>query len=181
MRGKIWFAVALFGLVIVYFIASGLRDTLTDDIPATTQDDFYMRDFRLTVYDAAGRPEYLASGPDLRRDSNGTLTLQAPRIAWLGQGDPPWTLTAASAQLDARMEHATLTGGVVIERTGSLPSRFTTDHAESDLPRREVRTDAPVLLTQGEHTLAGIGLHADLNAGRFTLPQQVRGNYVPSR
>ncbi|MGF1644359.1 MAG: LPS export ABC transporter periplasmic protein LptC [Thiotrichales bacterium] len=179
MRGKIWFAVAAFGAVVVYFIASGLRETFNDDAPATTQDDFYMREFRMTVYDATGKPEYRASGPDLRRAGDGSITLQSPRIEWLGQGDPPWTLEAKLARLDARLEHAVLEGDVTIERNSTPRSRLTTERAESHLPLREVHTDAAVSIVQGAHTLDGIGLRADLNRSHFTLLRQVRGIYAP--
>lgn len=130
--------------------------------------------------DARGEPELRVrtESIDYYADDSaqmGMLTLDA-----LGGTESPWTLTAPRGRMPAHERRVLLEGGVLAQgRYADEPVQFTTEALWVDLLRRELRTDAAVVLYSEFRRASARGLRADFSGENVQLLNDVQVEYVP--
>ena len=150
---------------------------------AAAGPDLFIDRFTTLVTDAAGHPVYRIAGERMERlRADGHSEVTAPAVIFAGDGDDsPWTLVAAKAWISHDNEEVRLADGVVIDRPAtrkSAAARLATPYLTVLPVRREVKTDAPVILTSGAQRLAAVGMYADLRARTVEFLAEVRTVYV---
>lgn len=133
-------------------------------------------------FDARGQPEMRARAGALDYYADASVQLRELTLDHLGGEGSPWTLSAPRGEVPAGERRVRLLGGVQAQgRYADDPVRFTTETLWVDLFRRELRTDAPVLLAGEFRRASAVGLRADFSGASVQLLDQVQVDYVPGR
>jgi len=98
----------------------------------------------------------------------------------IDQVDQSWTdLTSKAGTFQIKSKAMQLTGGIVI--TTSTQARVELDHADMDVDKKLVTSDAPVTMTMPNGTLKGRGLLVDNAARRVLLRSAVVAHLLPPK
>jgi lipopolysaccharide export system protein LptC len=108
--------------------------------------------------------------------------LERPRVVQNNPDQPPIQIDADRGTVTKDGEQVTLRDNVVLVRAGTgdrPPARMETSYLEV-LPKDEIaRTDAPVVIIEGEARLEGVGMEVRAKSRDFDLHSRVRGVYQP--
>lgn len=130
--------------------------------------------------DARGEPELRARAATLDYYADESLQMRSLTLDALGGTRSPWTLTAPRGRVPPHERRILLRGEVVADgKYAEEPVRFTTNELWVDLLRRELRTEAPVVLEGGFRRAAARGLRADFSGETVQLLNDVQVEYVP--
>jgi lipopolysaccharide export system protein LptC len=157
--------------------------------PARHDPDYYMREFSVKTFDAAGRLKSEVFGSEARHyPDTDTLEIDKPRIrAFNARGDLT-VATATRALTNADGSEVQLIGNAVVTREAtkgpdgsSAPTlEFRGEFLHAFLNTEQVKSHKPVVLTRGGDTFAADSLEFD-NVGRvLALDGRVRGILRPS-
>lgn len=172
--------IVLLAAVFVLYLSARQQEpqALPEDIQA--QNKYYLKDFVTSSFDQAGELQRIVRGQTLKQSSQTKeTTIEAPRIELFEQDTPRWIISAQNAWLDARQEHARLTGNVIAKQQPASGSELRTAELEVDFPEQTAHTASSVFITQGQNSIEGVGLRANLPAGTLEILAKVRGVYVP--
>lgn len=130
--------------------------------------------------DARGEPELRAHAETIDYYADDSVKMKTLTLDALGGTESPWTLTAPRGRVPAHERRVLLEGEVLAQgRYGDEPVRFTTNSLWVDLLRRELRTDAAVVLDSEFRRASARGLRADFSGGNVQLMNDVQVEYVP--
>ena len=184
MMGRLLLILAFVGLLAMLFERTAGEDNLERPADADRQQTgYYLRDATLTEYgkDGAIRIEVSAR---LATEVPGleTVEMEAVSVNYFALAGQRWRLTADNGHLPPGRDTVDLSGSVIM--TGERekqpePAVIRTELLTLDLEREVARTDAPVTLSLGVHTLSATGMVADLKAETLQLESGINGRFLP--
>ena len=145
--------------------------------------DYYLENFRITVYQPDGSPayhlnaEYMNHYPD-----DDTLTMKMLKLDYRDEQDQTWITTANAGTAYENIEVMQLNGDVRIHRLTSQADQaitVSTDALRINFPKKRATTEADVKIVGKNSTITAKGMDVDLAAGHLTLLSDARGHYVP--
>ncbi|MHB8666928.1 MAG: LPS export ABC transporter periplasmic protein LptC [Burkholderiales bacterium] len=143
--------------------------------------DFIAEDFNITKMNAAGKPEYVLSAARMvHYPDDDSTDIVAPRLVQRNDDRAPIDIRADRGQISSRGEEAKLYGDVVVVREAGRTQdemRMQTDYLQVYPDRDFARTDRPVVITEGDSRLSGVGMEFNNKTRQFALLSQVRGTY----
>jgi len=174
------FLLAILAAVAVAWLATGEQSEEEAETPLAIEDDYYLDDFEMEVFDHDGRMTHRVSGRNLRQLSTShDFEMAAPRFV-LSSDAGHWNIDARSGWMDAAMTQAKLRGQIsAVGQTADDRLLLTTSDLDIDLAGKRASTDALVSITQGDNRLRGEALTANLQTHRLRLRHNIEGYYVP--
>jgi lipopolysaccharide export system protein LptC len=143
-------------------------DTIVDNATLRSLDQQGQLQYRLQATRIAHFPDH---------DTN---EITNPLLTYFRVGAPDVRISAARAVVDQGGDVVRLSGGVHVTRD-PLPNRPAMEGVTETLKvmpdAGTATTDDPVLITQGDSRLSGIGMSFDNNLRTLELHAQVRGTY----
>lgn len=198
---RLFTAIALLALVGgVYFIGLAGRDSGDADTGAVVPPDpgYAARDAVVIETGFDGRERYRLKAQTIRQQTEAAVIdieqLEMdyhPGAQERVAGEPApsseaasevWHLTSDRGQVRANGDDVQLSGNVRVTgpAPGSgVPLTLTTEHMRINTPTEFIETDAPVALIWSGHRLDGVGMQADLKAGKLRLESDVHGEFSP--
>lgn len=138
-----------------------------------------------TRYNAQGTAEsVLAAEKMLHYPDDDSTELVAPRLVQTKPNQPRVTITAERATLSHDGEELFLYDNVLVVREaneGRSEARMRTSFLQMARAQSVLRTDADVVITEGERVLSGRGMEYDNDSGQLHLRERVRGRYRPTK
>ena len=138
-----------------------------------------------TRYNAQGTAEsVLAADKMLHYPDDDSTELVAPRLVQTKPNQPRVTITAERATLSHDGEELFLYDNVLVVREaneGRSEARMRTSFLQMARAQSVLRTDADVVITEGERVLSGRGMEYDNDSGQLHLRERVRGRYRPTK
>jgi lipopolysaccharide export system protein LptC len=143
--------------------------------------DFIAENFNITKMNLAGKPEYvLFAERMLHYPDDDSTDIVAPRLVQAQNKASPISIRSDSGTLSSRGEEAKLYGNVVVVREaskGQSEMRMQTEYLEVFPDRDFARTDKPVVITQDNSRLSGVGMEFDNKTQQFALQSRVQGTF----
>jgi lipopolysaccharide export system protein LptC len=143
--------------------------------------DFIAEDFGITKMDATGKPEYVLSAARMvHYPDDDSTDIVAPRLVQRNDDNAPIVIRADRGQISSRGEDAKLYGNVVVVREasqGRSEMRVQTEYLQVFPDHDLARTDKPVIVTEGDSRLSGVGMEFNNKTRQFALLSQVRGTF----
>lgn len=159
------------------------RDT-PPELLGPPRSDYFVEEFELITFDAAGNESFWVRGPRLSRHPElGTLDIEQPRLGMPG-GDQRWMGRADRGWVSADADRLRLLGAVdlrSVPAAGEPATRLLTDAIDLLADVRRAETDAAVTVEGPGSILRGRGLRADLASRDVELLAEVTGRYEPIR
>jgi len=128
--------------------------------------DWFVEDFRITTFDAQGRPTRRISGDRMAHYlPSGVTRLRAPHLTLEARTGPRWTIRAESGILSADNRRLRLPGEVEIERHAPDEPPLAI-HTRDLLVKPEAEyaeTSQAVKVTRGADWLSAVGMEAWLH------------------
>lgn len=173
-------AVAL-GIAVLFMAAPELQAPAAPAQPAEKVPRYRVTGAQWTRLGARGEPEFRAQAASIDWYADDSADLADLRIDALGGADSPWHLEAPAGHAPAGQRRLQLKGGVHArgESVDADAVDFTTPDLWVDLLRRELRTEAPVVLRSGPRSATARGLQADFAGENVKLLEDVQVDYVP--
>lgn len=157
--------------------------------PARHDPDYYMRDFSVKTFDAAGKLKSEVLGSEARHyPDTDTLEIDSPRIRSFNANGDLTLATARRALTNADGSEVQLIGNAVVTREAiaGAAGRATPklqiegEFLHAFLTTERVKSHKPVVLTRGGDRFSADSLNFD-NVGRvLDLEGRVRGTLVPA-
>jgi lipopolysaccharide export system protein LptC len=178
-------------LIIVLAIALISRWLLTTvEAPTSTvgpevrhDPDYYLENFKLTLYQPNGEPAYYLTADFMNHfPDDDTMAFKKLQIEYHGEDKQDWITTANEATAYQNIEVMHLSGDVQIHRQTQQPEQaitITTDSLRINFPKKHASTTAEVKIVGKNSSINAKGMDADLLAGRLVLMSDARGHYVP--
>ena len=143
--------------------------------------DFIAEDFSIVKMNAAGKPEYTLSAERmLHYPDDQSTSIVAPRLVQRRDEATPIVIRADRGLVSRNGDEASFYGNVLVVREagrGQNELRVQTEYLQV-LPDRDlVRTDKPVVITEGRSRLVGIGMELNNKTRQLALHSQVRGTF----
>jgi lipopolysaccharide export system protein LptC len=137
-----------------------------------------------TAMDQSGRAESrLTAQRMLYYPDEETTEVEEPRLTQFPKKGPPLRVSAERGTVSKEGDEVRLYGNVVVlrEPDGDRPElRMDTTYLQV-FPKTEMaRTPEPVLITEGNSKLAGVGMEYDNAKRQLELKARVSGSYEPS-
>ena len=141
--------------------------------------DFIAEDFGITKMDVTGKPEYILSAERMQHyPDDESTSVVAPRLVQRHDNANPVVIRADRALIAKNGEEASFYGSVVVVREagrGQSELRVQTEYLQVVPDRDLARTDKPVIITEGDSRLSGVGMEFNNKTRQFALLSQVRG------
>ena len=181
----------LFLLILVLLVTLFTRWLLTSvekptDAPPTEtrhDPDYFLSDFRATIYDHKGQPNYRVDASHLDHyPDDDTMELKVVRIEYDDADQQRWQATSDRGIAYKNIEVLQLDGNVEVKRLTNNPDKMLTIQAEKlrfDFIKQQASTKTQVKITGKNSNINAVGMHVDLNTGLLTLESRARGHYVP--
>ncbi len=145
------------------------------------RSDYALHTFALVVMNSGGLPSFRLEAPYLEKSpEDESLTVEEPRLWLFEEGRMRWRARAAQGWIRGDGEEIRLTGAVQVNEEAEEGLALQTTELTLFPDSRLASSSAPVELRQRDMRMHGLGLDADLNARRFELLSQVRGQYDPN-
>jgi lipopolysaccharide export system protein LptC len=145
--------------------------------------DYYLENFKITVYLPNGAPAYHLNAVHMNHyPDDDTMTLKKLEIDYRDDENQTWVTTADEGTAYQNIEVMHLTGDVQIHRQTQLPEQaitVTTDALRIDFINKRASTEAKVNIVGKNSSIVAKGMDVDLAAGHLTLLSEARGHYVP--
>jgi lipopolysaccharide export system protein LptC len=176
---------AALGLFTFYLaqVADREQSARAEKPPIGTDPDYFVERMALLTMNERGEPAYRLEASELHHyPADDVAEFGAPVMVSLDPSRPRVTVTANRGKLLRGGEEAHLEGDVVLTRgasEGSAPMKAETDFAIV-LPDQDiVRTDRPVTVIQGGHSLAGVGMELNNRTRQLRVDSRVRAVLQP--
>jgi lipopolysaccharide export system protein LptC len=182
-------ASSLFPLLLILALAAGSlwleRAVRTPDYDKSGKmrhdPDFIAEEFGITKMDATGKPEYILSAGHMEHyPDDESTSVVAPRLVQRHVDANPIVISADRAMIAKSGDEASFYGSVVVVREagrGQSKLRVQTEYLQVIPDRNLARTDKPVIITEGQSRLSGVGMEFNNRTRQFALQSQVRGTY----
>lgn len=156
------------------------------DRPDSGRSEYVLRDFDLVALDKQGRESFTLRAPVLQETPGArTMDLTTPLFLLPDRENlgKHWEVRSKTGWVSENRQEIRLRGDVLAEgpRDAPRPVTMKTQQLNVFPDKSEATSEAMVSITQPGLTMNGRGLHADLDAKRFTLQSQVRSQYVSTR
>jgi len=143
--------------------------------------DFIAEDFSIVKMNAAGKPEYTLSAKRmLHYPDDQSTSIVTPRLVQRRNEAAPIVIRADRGLVSKNGDESSFYGNVVVVREagrGQDELRVQTEYLQV-LPDRDlVRTDKPVVITEGRTRLVGVGMELNNKTRQLALRSQVRGTF----
>ena len=142
--------------------------------------DYIINDATLRKLDNTGQLAYTLKSPEIRHYPDDDSTkLRLPILIHQNPKKPSITMTADDAHMSSKGEQVDLTGNVRIHRaaTAKDAEMVVTAPQLTVLPDEEkAYTRHPVLMTQGDSWIKGVGFRMDNRARTYLLEAQARAS-----
>ncbi|VAW85260.1 hypothetical protein MNBD_GAMMA16-357 [hydrothermal vent metagenome] len=176
---KLFFLVLL--VVLSWWV---LEDSQTpQSVPADEQSqtpDAFMKMFIATTMGIDGTPKYRLKAKHLNHYSmEDKSELEAPNITLFQSNAEPWYIVAEQGLIYNKLDKVFLLGKVHMQQRdqkGQLVEIFTSN-MELRPGSQYATTEFDVLIKHPLGEKTGVGMHADLGKGQFSLLASVRGKY----
>jgi lipopolysaccharide export system protein LptC len=146
--------------------------------------DFIVEHFTLTRMNALGHPESSLTAPKmLHYPDDETTVLERPRYRQHPTDKPTIEIVADRGTVSKDGEVVWLEGNVVVTRAPAkerAAMQMTTTALEIELKTEIARTDEPVLITEEQSTLRGVGMVVNGKSREFELKSRVQGSFPPN-
>lgn len=147
------------------------------------EPDSFFRDFVATRMDSTGHPLHRIEAQRLDHyPRTDTAEVVSPQVTIFRQGEAPWLASARRGLIETKTERLILIGDVVMQHQSV--HNHTLEVRTSNLLLATIeqfaQTDEKVDVIHSLTTVHGVGLRADLRDGRYSLLDQVVGNYLPA-
>lgn len=133
--------------------------------------------------DERGQVRYRLSATRIVQDPMSLqVEVEQPLLDLRDGNEPAWRVSARRGQLPGHARNMQLAGEVQINALGAGEASgliVNTDTLRYDFLSGKAETDDAVTLSLAGHRLQGIGLEADLVAGRARLKKSVQGAFEP--
>jgi lipopolysaccharide export system protein LptC len=153
--------------------------------PLTHEPDYYMRNFSVKSFDAAGRLKSELHGAEARHyPDTDTLEVDQPRIRSYNERGALTVATADRAVSNADGSQAQLIGNAVVVREGggSAPRlEIRGEFLHVYMQTERVKSDRPVVMTRGDDRFSADSLDYDNLDRVLQLQGRVRGTLSPRR
>lgn len=153
--------------------------------PRRHDPDYIVDRLLHTRFDAQGAPEStLAADRMLHYPDDDSTELLAPRLVQTRANQPRVTVTAERATLSRDGEELFLYDNVLVvseARAGRPETRMRTSFLQMARAQSVLRTDADVVITEGDRVLSGRGMEYHNDSRQFSLHERVRGRYPPAK
>ncbi len=162
------------------------EDRTTSDVFAgPPRSDYILHDFTMTALNAEGELAFVVDAPRLAKHPQlDTFAIDEPRFRIVDGSGDTWNASSRTAWVSADAKELRLSEAVAADRAGnagSTPLSLRTERLTALLEANQMRSDAPVTITQPGLILRGTGLDADLVNNRFTLLADVKARYETPR
>jgi lipopolysaccharide export system protein LptC len=141
--------------------------------------DFIAEDFGITKIGANGKPEYILSAERMQHyPDDESTSVVAPRLVQRHDNANPVVIRADRGLIAKNGEEASFYGSVVVVREagrGQSELRVQTEYLQVVPDRDLARTDKPVIITEDDSRLSGVGMEFNNKTRQFALLSQVRG------
>ena len=183
--------VAIFGILTACAVVTWLaanRDEVADTAtgPAPPVDSgYYVLDAVIFGNDEFGAPRYEIRAAEARQsERTAPIRLIAIEVAYAGEDDQRWRITADLAHMDPVTNAMAMQGNVVASRADDesgddQPVALYTDELAFDPAVELISTLAAVEFRVGTSRLTAVGMQASLRDDTIRLESNVRGQYVP--
>lgn len=143
--------------------------------------DYFIKNMRLNKLDKTGRLQYTLTAKEVLHfpdDDSTDVTL--PHLVYLSPSKPALTMSAMTAHVSSEGETVVMQDDVKIKRdaTATRPS------LHGYMPDLTIQTDeetaetgSPVLFTQGNSWLKGVGMNIDNKTQTYVLRSQAVGQF----
>ena len=177
------------------------RDT-SEDFTGPPRSDYTMNDFTLDALDSEGAHSFTVTGPRMsRRGDDGSVYVTRPNYEIVDNSSNTWKGTSDSAWVDKDGNVMKLEGHVLMHREPSATVKrvdldtsdltITTDPKLKDAQGRPIanaphrnqrmQTAAPATILEGNDTIYGIGLKADMDLKTMELLSDVHMISLPGK
>ena len=186
-------ASSLFPLLLILTLAAGSL-WLEHAVQAPERDrsgkmrhdpDFIAEDFGITKMSASGKPEYILSAARMvHYPDDQTTDIVEPRLVQRHDKAAQIVIRADRGLISRNGDQASFFGNVVVVREaspGRSELRMQTEYLQIDPDRDLAHTDKPVIITEGNSRLAGVGMQLNNKTRQFTLLSQVRGTFYAGK
>jgi len=166
----------------------GVRGFDQSSTASATQEDsgprprYALRDAEWTRLGTDGKAQFHIAAATIDYYENESALMTHMTMDGLGGEKGAWTLTSPAGEMPAHQERILLKKPVVItgqsNRTGE-PIKLFTDQLWVDNKRKEIYTESPLRMTQGEQQATAVGLRTDWAGEKLDLLHDVKVTYVP--
>lgn len=149
--------------------------------PPDTRSEYTLDSFDLLVMDRQGLPSFQIESPHLEKmPMDGSVVIKSPRMYLFENGNKTWRIDAESGWIRADGEEILLQGNVLMTK-GQDRDQFTIRAQDLRIyPQQELaQSSEPVHISRPGTVMAGVGLKARLDLGKFELLSEVKGRYEP--
>ena len=145
--------------------------------------DAYMRDFKLTAMNTAGKTDYTLSAREFNHYNNSDIaTLEQPVLHFI-QTDYQWRLSAERGEINDGHNQIMLRDNVVMQQIpmhegATAGLRLLTERLDIDTGEQLATTSLPVQIEYRHLTLKSQGMRLDNRNSQLELLSDVAGVYV---
>ena len=182
MRRRLGSAIFPLSLMLILALLTYWLSYATE-LPAEKHDgknrhdpDYIVSDAKLRKLDGTGRLEFTLDAEEIRHyPDDDTTDMTSPTAIFLSPDKPPLTMTSLRGHFDRAGNQVDLYEEVKVQRAAYAKNptlTADTDHL-TVFPDEEVAvTKRPVLITQGNSWVKGVGLRVDNRARTYVLESQ---------
>lgn len=158
------------------------------NIETAAQDDngprprYALRDAEWTRLGADGKTQFHITATTIDYYENKSAIIGNMTMDGLGGNKGSWTLTSPAGEMPSNQERILLKKPVVVTglpNRGGEPIKLFTDQMWVDSKRKEIYTESPLRMTQGEQQATATGMNADWAGEKLNLLHDVKVTYVP--
>ena len=169
----------VFGVGLTIFISAHRGSGETSAEVQQTQDDYYLKRFSMTVFDADGEVVQVLEGRQLTQAPNGGAISVAQPVVRLENAAGDWSLSAESGRMNAAMEQGELHDVTAVRGDPAQQLVIKTPVLKFDLKAQTASSSSGVVVTQLESKIESQMLEVDMARHRVNLSQEVQGVYFP--
>lgn len=157
------------------------------DFVGPPRSGYTLTNFRLWSYDVDGLPSFNMVAPHLeRRENDESLYINTPKFELPSnqEGVPPWLGDSLYAWVDKSGTLLKLQGPVYMHRA-AFPDNPAAEIRTSDVTawpkENRMETAAAAHMVQGDSTMSGVGMRANLNTNHMELLDESHGSFPPRK
>ncbi len=143
--------------------------------------DYFVEHFQATAFDAQGRPRYRLAAERMQHYmDDDTTVLEAPRFGREGPGVAPVQVQSRRGLVSPEGESVYFLGDVRMQQNGAgdrPPLQLSTEYLRVIPEGNIIRTDRPVMLSEGSSRLTATGMVADGGQRSLIFAGRVKGIY----
>jgi LPS export ABC transporter protein LptC len=182
MSGRwLWSTAVIGALLVTYTLLTRRVDDAGTSVARPTLPGYYLEDAVIVETGLDGQPRVrLAARAIAQNSEDDSIKLTDVRVDYTGDTARHWVLTAKHGYVPPNARRIRFDGDVQIQEiTSDAAPKAMTERLELDMDKNIARTDAPVKIVYGPHTLSAQGLWADLKGETLRLESNVNGQFVP--